>query len=80
MLIIRRKVGERIVFDSNIFVTVAAASAKTVRLAIDAPKGVPVLRGEVHDAIIAANAAASSSELMDELVAPPPQEPTHDSD
>jgi carbon storage regulator len=60
MLIIRRRVGERIVIGSNIEVTVASATKKVVRLAIQAPKGIPVLRGEVHDEVVAANVAASA--------------------
>ncbi len=59
MLIIRRRVGERIVIGSNIEVTVASATRRVVRLAISAPKGIPVLRGEVHDAVVAANVAAA---------------------
>ena len=59
MLIIRRRVGERIVVGSNVEVTVASATRRVVRLAIHAPKGIPVLRGEVHDAIVAANVAAT---------------------
>jgi len=61
MLIIRRRVGERIVVGSNIEVTVASATRRVVRLAIQAPKGIPVLRGEVHDAVVAANVAATQA-------------------
>lgn len=64
MLIIRRRVGERIVIGSNIEVTVASASKRVVRLAIAAPKGIPVLRGEVHEAVVAANRAATAA-IMD---------------
>jgi carbon storage regulator len=60
MLIIRRRVGERIVIGSNIEVIVQSATRRVVRLAIQAPKGIPVLRGEVHDAVVAANVAASA--------------------
>lgn len=63
MLIIRRRVGERIVIGSNIEVTVASATKKVVRLAIQAPKGIPVLRGEVHDAVVEANVAAAAGML-----------------
>ncbi len=61
MLIIRRRVGERIVIGSNIEVTVASSSKRVVRLAIAAPKGIPILRGEVHDTVVAANRAATSA-------------------
>jgi carbon storage regulator len=66
MLIIRRRVGERIVIGSNIEITVASATKKAVRLAIAAPKGIPVLRGEVHDAVVAANVAASTGLIEEE--------------
>ena len=68
MLIIRRRVGERIVIGSNIEITVAAATKKVVRLAIQAPKGIPVLRGEVHDEVVAANVAASAGMFELEFV------------
>ncbi|MBM4377072.1 MAG: carbon storage regulator [Deltaproteobacteria bacterium] len=68
MLIIRRRVGERIVIGSNIEVTVASATKKMVRLAIQAPKGIPVLRGEVHDAVVAANVAASEGMIELEFI------------
>jgi carbon storage regulator len=68
MLIIRRRVGERIVIGSNIEVTVASATKSIVRLAIQAPKGIPVLRGEVHDAVVEANVAAASGFIELEFV------------
>ncbi len=61
MLIIRRRVGERIVIGTNIEVTVASGSKRVVRFAIAAPKGIPVVRAEVHDAVVAANLAATSA-------------------
>lgn len=61
MLIVRRRVGERIVIDGGIEITIAAANGGGVRLAVSAPRGVAVVRGEVHDAIAAANAAAAQS-------------------
>jgi len=66
MLIIRRRVGERIVIGSNIEISVASATKKAVRLAISAPKGIPVLRGEVHDTVVAANVAASTGLIEEE--------------
>ncbi len=77
MLIIRRRIGERIVIGSNIEVTVASTSKRVVRLAIAAPKGIPVLRGEVHDEVVAANVAATTAIIelepadIDSRVPPP---------
>jgi carbon storage regulator CsrA len=65
MLIIQRRVGERIVMSSGVELTVAAVTKRGVRLALRVPDGIIVLRGEVHDAIAAANAAAASSSLDD---------------
>jgi carbon storage regulator len=59
MLIVHRRVGERLVVGGGIEITIANSSRRGVRLGIVAPRGVPVLRGEVHDAVAAANAIAS---------------------
>jgi carbon storage regulator len=58
MLIVQRRVGERITIGEGIEVTIQSTTRGGVRLAIVAPRGVTVLRGEVHDAIARANAAA----------------------
>jgi carbon storage regulator len=64
MLILQRRVGERIVLSGGIEITVTAVSKRGVRLAVNAPRGVAVIRGEVHDAIVEANAHASESQDM----------------
>jgi carbon storage regulator len=61
MLIIQRRVGERIVMSNGVEITVAAATKRGARLAMKVPDGLVVLRGEVHDAIAAANAEAAAS-------------------
>jgi carbon storage regulator len=63
MLIIQRRVGERIVMSNGIELTVAEVTKRGVRLALRVPDGVMVLRGEVHDAIAVANAASASSSV-----------------
>jgi len=81
MLIVHRKVGERIVVGGGIEITVTEVSARGVRLGITAPRGVFVLRGEVHDAVAVANAAASLAPQPDAatplplLPNPPPEDP-----
>lgn len=59
---LRRKPGERIVLGSDITVSVASVTGRAVKLAIEAPRGVPVLRGEVFDAVVEANLAASEAD------------------
>jgi carbon storage regulator CsrA len=60
MLILQRRVGERVVVSGGIEITVTAVTKRGVKLAVSAPPGVSVLRGEVHDAIVQANAQAAS--------------------
>ncbi len=51
MLVLSRKLGEEVVIDQNIRVTVVAIHGNRVRLGITAPVSIPVRRGEVgpHD-------------------------------
>jgi carbon storage regulator CsrA len=65
MLILQRRVGERIVVSGGVEITVTAVTRRGVRLAVNAPPGVSVLRGEVHDAIAQANTrAAGCTEVL----------------
>ncbi len=63
MLLLSRRIGDRIVIGGGIEVVVAAIGRRSVRLAVSAPAGRQVLRGEVWDAIAQANQRAASSEL-----------------
>ena len=51
MLVLSRKVGESIVINNNLVVTVVAVERGKVRLGIEAPKDVSINRKEVHDVI-----------------------------
>ena len=66
MLILRRKSGESIVIGDNINVTVLDINEGSVRLAIDAPKVIPILRSELLQAADANrdSAAASHDSLL----------------
>jgi carbon storage regulator len=55
MLVLSRKVGEKIVINRNITVTVVEVVGRKIRLGIEAPRDVTVHRQEVHDAIKAKN-------------------------
>ncbi len=50
MLILRRKTGESLIVDENIKITVLESGSDGVRLAIDAPKQVQILREELVEA------------------------------
>lgn len=67
MLVLTRKVGERLVIGDNIVVTIVDIRSDSVRLAIDAPKAVKIYRSEIYDAIVAENRAAASPLGMESL-------------
>ena len=60
MLVLGRKAGETIVIDGNIRVTVLEVEGDRVRLGIDAPRSVPVLRHEIFAAIEQENRQAAT--------------------
>ncbi|AEE44843.1 carbon storage regulator CsrA [Cellulomonas fimi] len=62
MLVLSRRVGERLVIGDDIVVTVIEVRSDGVRLGIDAPRDVRVHRAEVLDALTAANADAASAD------------------
>lgn len=51
MLILARKVGQKIVINGNITVTVLEITGERVRIGVDAPKNIPVNRQEVQQEI-----------------------------
>lgn len=71
MLILRRREGESFKIGEDILIQVLTISDGSVRLAIDAPKEIPVLRSELLRALDvnrdAANEEARPQALMDLL-------------
>lgn len=49
MLVLSRKLGERICIGDNIFITVVDINRGKIRLGIEAPRDVPVYRQELLD-------------------------------
>ncbi len=49
MLVLSRKVGERISIAGNIVVVVTAIHGDRIKIGIEAPKSVRVLRGELRE-------------------------------
>ncbi|GHV67341.1 carbon storage regulator [Spirochaetia bacterium] len=64
MLILSRKVNEKIMIGDNISVSIIEIRGDQVRLGVDAPKAVKVFRQEVFDAIKAENKAAAESRTV----------------
>ncbi len=67
MLALTRKSGEKIVIGDNIVVTVVGIKGDNVRLAIQAPREVKILRGELYEAIVAENRQAAAPPPADGL-------------
>ena len=63
MLVLSRKVGERILIGDDIVVTIVRISQGTVRIGVEAPRQTSVVREEV---VLAANEAEKP------IVTPPP--------
>ena len=61
MLMISRRVGERIVLDDATEIVVTEIHRRTVRLGVRAAPGTQVMRGEVRDAIEQENQRAAQS-------------------
>ncbi len=62
MLVLTRRQGESLRIDEDIRITLVSCSKGHVRIAIDAPESVEVLREEVYDRIVAANLAAAGAQ------------------
>lgn len=63
MLVVTRRKGQRIVIGNDIEVVVSGISGTTVKLAIVAPRNIPVLRGEVFEAVCQLNQSALTAEV-----------------
>ena len=73
MLVLSRKVGERIHIGNDIFVEVRRVAGRRVTLAINAPKNVRILRGELMEAaqafeVLEEPAVANSEATIDTVV------------
>jgi carbon storage regulator len=58
MLVLSRKLGEKIVIDNEIFVTILDVRGDIVKLGVEAPKQVTVHREEIYKEIVASNQQA----------------------
>ena len=80
MLILSRKPGDAIIIEGGIRVVVLACDRKSVRLGIEAPASVTILRSEIVAAIAEENQRATdtaeANQWLSGLSAPPPTEPT----
>jgi carbon storage regulator len=52
MLILTRRVGEKLIIDENVTVSVLGVKGQQVRIGIEAPRDVKVNREEIHQRIL----------------------------
>ncbi|ARC55721.1 Carbon storage regulator [Frondihabitans sp. 762G35] len=69
MLVLTRKVGERILIGDDIVLTILDSRGDGIRVGIDAPRGIKVQREEVVRAVIEANAEAEAAAAGDDAEA-----------
>ena len=62
MLVLTRKLGEKILIGDDIVITVLDVRGDSIRIGIDAPRGVKIQRDEVVRAVTEANLAASQAD------------------
>lgn len=70
MLYLTRKIGESIIINNSIELTIIEVRGKTVKIGFAFPPDASILRKELHDKIMAENMAAAGSNVDDsELLA-----------
>lgn len=75
MLILSRKPGDAIIIEGGIRIVVLACDRKSVRIGIEAPPSVSILRSEIVAAIAEENQrAADTTDAKTFLAAPPKPE------
>ena len=65
MLILTRKLGESIIIDENVQISVIEINKNNIKLGINAPNNVTIYREEVFLKIREANELSSSSGIID---------------
>lgn len=71
MLYLTRKIGESVIINNNIELTVVEVKGRAVKLGFNFPAEATILRKELHDRIMEQNIAAAQSgdeaALLDEM-------------
>jgi carbon storage regulator len=65
MLILTRKLGESIIIDENVQISVIEINKNNIKLGVNAPKELTIYREEVFLKIKEENAQSSSSGIID---------------
>lgn len=68
MLYLSRKIGESIIINNSIELTVTEIKGKVVKIGFNFPPNASVLRKEIYDKIMAENMAASADVSMEDFL------------
>jgi len=69
MLVLTRKQGEKILIGDDIVITVLDVRGDSIRLGVDAPRGISIQRAEILTAVTEANLEANLAADRDDQVA-----------
>ena len=69
MLVLSRRVGESLVIGDDIVITVLDVRGDSIRLGVDAPRGISIQRAEILTAVTEANLEANLAADRDDQVA-----------
>ena len=69
MLVLARKIDESIVIGDNIVVKIISVENGVVKLGIDAPKEISIIRNELIEEVKESNKAASLEEISESDIA-----------
>jgi carbon storage regulator len=67
MLVLTRKIGESIRVNDNVSFTIMEIDGRSVKVAIDAPRSVPIYREEVYQRIQEENKSAATTSADHDL-------------
>lgn len=65
MLILTRKLNEEIKIGNDILVKVISISENNVKIGIEAPKGVQIIRSELYDKVIEVSSLATKQSKLE---------------
>lgn len=63
MLVLTRKKNQEIMVGDSIRITILETAGDTVKIGINAPKDVTILRGELYQAVKESNVSATTTEV-----------------
>jgi len=68
MLVLSRKVGDKIYIGDDIVVTITDVQGGNVRIGIDAPKNIDIVRGELLEEVTETNKEALAPNMASDLL------------